>query len=63
MSVYSLHHEIARSTGEELRTLRRHGFDLLRPLPLEEMTDDDRAPLMIDWDAYDAPGATRWQQG
>ncbi len=63
MPVNTLHAQIARRTGEDLHTLRRHGFDLLRPLPLEQMTDEDRAPLVIDWDDFDAPGSTRYQRG
>ncbi|MEZ6044289.1 MAG: hypothetical protein R3C11_01615 [Planctomycetaceae bacterium] len=40
--------EIARRTGESESTISHRGFNLLSDeLPNE---DDERAPLMVDWD-------------
>lgn len=44
-----LDHEIARSTGETLADIRRHGFSSLEPLPVEPAPED----LILDWDAVD----------
>lgn len=44
-----LDHEIARSTGESLGDIRRHGFSSLDALPVEPDPQD----LILDWDALD----------
>lgn len=44
-----LDHEIARSTGESLGDIRRHGFSSLEPLPVEPDPED----LILDWDAVE----------
>lgn len=44
-----LDQEIARSTGERLGDIRRHGFSSLEPLPAEPAPEH----LILDWDAID----------
>jgi hypothetical protein len=44
-----LDHEIARSTGEDLAEIRRHGFSPLTPRS-EEFDPEDH---VIDWDALE----------
>jgi hypothetical protein len=43
MTQAELENELARSTGDSLSTIRRHGFSLVE-VP-------DREPLSIDWDS------------
>lgn len=47
----NLDREVARRTGDSLRTIRRHGFSVL---DLQEPDFDPEAnlrePLMLDWD-------------
>ena len=48
MTQADLNCEVARATGESPRTIGRMGFArLTRHLHLD---DDDREPLVIDWD-------------
>lgn len=44
-----LDHEIARTTGETIADVRRHGFSLQSALPDEPDPED----LILDWDAVD----------
>lgn len=49
---------IARATGDDLTTIQRQGFNLLQPdSDSRHQIDDDRDPLVIDWDALDAARA------
>ena len=48
-----LDHEIARSTGESLSDIRRHGFSPLRKSVLELEPDDLIEDLIVDWDALE----------
>lgn len=48
-----LDHEIARSTGESLSDIRRHGFSPLRVSMLEPDSQDWMEDLTIDWDALE----------
>lgn len=48
-----LDHEIARSTGELLSDIRRHGFSPLRESMLEPYHDELIEDLIVDWDALE----------
>jgi len=50
MSHDSLCAEVARHTGEDRRLIARLGFGPLKPMPLEQETDEFREPLVVDWD-------------
>jgi len=51
MSSSEIDDAVATVTGEEMRTIRRHGFSLLDCRPVEPDQDDYRPPQVIDWDA------------
>ena len=42
--------EIAKTTGETLKTIRERGFSPLWPVAYER----DRGPLTVDWDQAEA---------
>ena len=46
MTQAQLDREVARATGESLRTISSLGFVPLTPRPYEQ----DREPLTVDWD-------------
>jgi hypothetical protein len=46
MTQRELEREIARTTGETLTTIRRHGFSLVEPA--------EAVPHTVDWDRLDA---------
>ncbi|MBI1348695.1 hypothetical protein GC163_20675 [bacterium] len=49
---------IVRATGDDLTTIQRQGFSLLSLTPdATHHCDDDRQPLVIDWDLVDAERA------
>lgn len=49
---------IARATGDDLTTIQRQGFSLLQPdSDSRHQIDDDRDPLVIDWDLVEAERA------
>ena len=48
-----LDHEIARSTGESMSDIRRHGFSPLRESMLEPDSGDLMEDLIVDWDALE----------
>lgn len=52
MNRNSLNHQVARATGESLRTIRQHGF---QNLSLHEPVEPEavRHPLMVNWDKLD----------
>jgi len=50
MSSSEIDDAVATVTGEEMRTIRRHGFSLLTCGPAELDQDDYRPPQVIDWD-------------
>lgn len=50
MSQAQLYRAVARATGEDLATISRLGFVVLTRRPVEQ----DRKPLVIDWDEHDA---------
>ena len=52
-SQWDLDHEIARSTGESLSDIRRHGFSPLRESMLEPEPEDLIEDLIVDWDALE----------
>ena len=41
---------VARATGEDRRTIARHGFSPLTFGPMELEDDDFHEPQMVDWD-------------
>ncbi len=49
MSQQDLERELARATGEDLRTIRRRGFQLMTPLSVYD-PDDDLESQVYDWD-------------
>ena len=51
MSSNELDDAVATVTGEEMRTIRRHGFSLLNCGSAELDEGDYRPPQVIDWDA------------
>lgn len=52
MTQAELEREIAQTTGEDLREVRRRGFSLASvELDLDQ---DDRHPLVLDWDVSGA---------
>lgn len=54
MSQQELELAVAQQTGESLRTIRRRGFSLERPLEDDPDLVMYRAPQTVDWDALDA---------
>ena len=48
MTQAELNREVARATGESVRTIAARGFSLLTPTPVE------REPLVVDWDEVQA---------
>ena len=44
MTQAELNREVARATGESVRTIASRGFSPLTPTPVE------REPLVVDWD-------------
>lgn len=50
MTQTELNREVARATGETVRTIAELGFVPLTPNPFER----DREPLVVDWDDLDA---------
>ena len=46
MTHAQMERELARTTGESLGTIRRHGFQLVEPPVL--------CPQLVDWDELDA---------
>jgi hypothetical protein len=50
MSQQELERELARATGEDLRTIRRRGFQLMTPLSVYDPEPDDLESQVYDWD-------------
>lgn len=51
MTQQMLDQAVAKATGEELTAIARLGFVPLTTRPIElEFDDDQRPPLMVDWD-------------
>ena len=48
MTQAELNRNVARATGESVRTIASRGFSLLTPLP------EEREPLVVDWDEVQA---------
>ena len=45
--------QVARATGESLRTIRRRGFSIIDPSVAHFDTEPDDIPaMMLDWDNY-----------
>ena len=46
--------QVARVTGESMRTVRRHGFSIL-PVPLGQYDEEPEVATirMVDWDEQD----------
>jgi len=60
MSSSEIDDAVATVTGEEMRTIRRHGFSLLSCGPVEMEPDDFRPPQVIDWDNADPSVLARY---
>ena len=52
MSSAQLEREIAQATGESLRTIRRHGFQLACPDIVDFDPEPSAPPATIDWDEH-----------
>ena len=50
MTQQRLNDAVALATGEDVQTIDRLGFVPLTDRPNELENDDDRAPLVVDWD-------------
>ena len=49
MSQQELERQLAEATGEDLRTIRRRGFQLMTPLSVFD-PEDDLESRVYDWD-------------
>jgi hypothetical protein len=53
VSQHDLDQEVARATGESLRTIRRRGFSIIDFSETQFDTEPDDTPAMVlDWDSY-----------
>jgi hypothetical protein len=53
LSQHDLDLEVARATGESLRTIRRRGFSIIDLSDSQFDTEPDDTPAMVlDWDNY-----------
>ena len=51
MNQRELNRAVARSTGESVGAISRHGFSLLDPdVPASELEVPDFGPQIVDWD-------------
>lgn len=50
MSQQDLERELAAVTGEDLRTIRRRGFQLVTPLAVFDPEPDNLESQVYDWD-------------
>ena len=53
MSQRELEEEVARATGESLRTIQRRGFNLEMSLDEDDEPVIYRMPQIVDWDALE----------
>ena len=53
MSQRELEEEVARATGESLRTIQRLGFNLEMALDDDDEPTIIRMPQVVDWDALE----------
>ena len=49
-----LERELAAATGEDIRTIRRRGFHLMRPLAVFDPEPDNLESQVYDWDQQEA---------
>ena len=56
MNQQELNREVARKTGESVRTIASLGFQEEEP----EYHELDREPLVVDWDQLEAARDRRW---
>jgi DNA-binding winged helix-turn-helix (wHTH) protein len=54
MSEADLERELARATGEDVRTIRRRGFQLVTPLAVFDPEPDNLESQVYDWDHQEA---------
>lgn len=54
MSQKELERKLAEATGEDVRTIRRRGFQLLTPLSVFDPEPDDLDSQVYDWDNQEA---------
>lgn len=54
MSQKELERQLAEATGEDVRTIRRRGFQLLTPLSVFDPEPDDLESQVYDWDHQEA---------
>jgi len=50
MSQQELERQLAEATGEDVRTIRRRGFQLMTPLAVFDPEPDDLESQVYDWD-------------
>ena len=54
MTQEALNQAVAEATGENVRTIDWLGFVPLTAVPIElEAEEEDRPPLVVDWDALE----------
>ena len=53
MTQRQLNQSVSQITGESLATIRRMGFSVAEPLPLDDYDDLPR-PQVVNWDRLDA---------
>ena len=54
MSQEDLERELAAATGEDIRTIRRRGFQLVMPLAVFDPEPDNLESQVYDWDRQEA---------
>ena len=54
MSQQELERQLVEATGEDLRTIRRRGFQLVTPLAVFDSEPDDLESQVYDWDQQSA---------
>lgn len=54
MSQEDLERELAAATGEDVRTIRRRGFQLMTPLAVFDPEPDNLESQVYDWDRQEA---------
>jgi len=54
MSQQEFERQLAEATGEDVRTIRRRGFQLMTPLAVFDPEPDDLESQVYDWDQQSA---------
>lgn len=54
MSQQEFERQLAQATGEDVRTIRRRGFQLMTPLTVFDPEPDNLESQVYDWDCQEA---------